>query len=330
MKTKPKPFCKLDSIIEFLDSFNEIPSPTEGEEHLIKHVTVLANNNNIPVQTITRKPYLKVPPILVGNPDSAFILVTHCDRVTKDLKDKKVRPLSEISPSLIFNNLNGNYEGKLDNTVSLAVCLYLMFELKPKNTSLLITTAEELPLNVENPPAGNLHTKGGRGFISYLMDNTQKIKRRNFICIDVRPLDKGDVYIKPNDPMELGDGLVLRLEEHRSVNGIDRCIVKADDLLVDKIRDCAANNNVTLIDFHGPKGTTEIGRGWEMFLKPIPFPKRDYHVAWIQPPIMDYHTTNEKMSGNDIVSLCKIIHCLISTFENKSIGAIHPHKRTLI
>lgn len=315
MKTPVKQFCKQDSIIEFINSLNEIPSPTDGEEKLIEHIIELVTGHNIPITLITPKPYLGVRPILVGNPDSKYILVTHCDRVIKDKKDNKVRPLCEISPPLNYNDLNSMFEGKLDNTVSLAVCLLLMFEIKPKNTSLLITTAEELPL-IENLPAGNLHTKGGRGFISYLMDNTQKIKCKSFICIDVRPLDKGDVFIKPNDQMDLGDGLVLRLEEHRSANGIDRCIVKADDFLVDKIRDCAANNNVTLVDFHGPKGTTEIGRGWEMFLEPIPFPQADYHVAWIQPPIRDYHTTHEKMSGNDIVSLCKVIHCLISTFDN--------------
>jgi hypothetical protein len=309
-------FCKLDSIIEFINSLNEIPSPTDREEDLLEHITELVNAINIPIQTITRKPYLNVPPVLVGNPDSKYILVTHCDRVIKDKKDKKVRPLSEISPPVSFNYINGTLEGKLDNTVSLAVCLYLMLERKPKNTSLLITTAEELSLNIENPPSGNLHKKGGRGFISFLQDNIDLLKWKQFICVDVRPVDRGGgVWFQAlNRRMNIGDGLVLRLEEHRPLIGR---ILNADNELVDQIRTCATEQNVNLIDFTGPEGTTELGRGWEKLLhrKDIDFPRPDYHIAWVQPPIRDYHTSHEKMSGNDVVSLCKVIHCLISTFE---------------
>jgi len=318
--------CDLDSIINDINILNRISSPTDGEGDLIKYITGLAIAQDIHVvETFNPESYLeylKEPPILIGNPDAKYILVTHCDRVVRDLTSNKIKPLCYGTPKL--ENNNGILTGKLDNSVSLAVCLSIILKLKPLNTSLLITTAEELPLQNLNPPLHNdlnLHSKGGRGFISYLdylkyNNQEKKIKEKGFICIDVRPLHNEDVFKTPGNLMALGDGLVLRLEEHRKVNRIYKRILNADLNLVNIIRGCAADNNVTLVDFRGPKGTTEVGRGWEMFLKKIHFPPEDYHVFWIQPPITNYHTLHEQMSGNDIIALYQIMKCLIVFNEN--------------
>lgn len=303
MKNQLDDFCTLDAIVKFIDDLNQIPSPTDGEGNLLEYITGLVNGH-LSIHSITPKSYLTVPPILVGNPDSKYILVAHCDRVQEN-----------SAPLNVWSNNIRNVEGKLDNTVSLAVCLRLVLELKPKNTCLLITTSEESALIPQVVGGNPLQRTGGRGFISYLEDHLPQIKNKYFICVDVRPLDKGDVYILPSNPMNLGEGLVLRLEEHRIVSGNDICIVKADNSLVKLIRDCAARNNVTLVDFYGPRGISEIGRGWEALLNPNHVPQVDYHVAWIQPPMRDYHTIHEKMSGNDIVDLCKVIQCLIESFE---------------
>ena len=297
--------CDLNSIINFTNCLNHIPSPTDGEDDLIMHITGLANEQNIPVQTITKKPYLEFPPILIGDPDAKFILVTHCDR-----KQENPAPLTE------FNDAIKKLEGKLDNTISLAICLSLIMKIKPLNTSLLITTSEEGPLNPQVPNAGYLQKTGGRGLISFLEHNNQHIKDKFFICVDVRPLDNNNVFLEAGVPMQLGDGLVLRVNEIRKeVN------ISADPELLYTIRDCAIRNNINLVRYDcnqliGQRtGITELGRGWERLLNRLEFPEKDYHIAWLQPPILNYHTTHEQMSGKDIVSLSKVIKCFIESFE---------------
>lgn len=308
MKNQLDQFCQLDSIVDLINSLNLVPSPTDGEERLVDYITGLVRAENMPVQTITPRQYLRVPPVWVGIPNAKYVLVTHCDRVIKD-KNNKVKPLNEPSPPLIFNNTEGTLDGKLDNTVSLAVCLLLMLEIQPKNTTLLITTGEEGRLEPPIYNVGPLQNTGGRGLISYLEDNIRHIKEKYFICVDVRPLDKGDVFIAPNNLMKIGDGLVLRLSEIRAnVN------LNADPTLLNAIRDCSNNTRTNLVEYRG-RGITELGRGWEKVLQPDGYPVQNYHVAWVQPPITQYHTKHEQMSGKDIVDLCKVIKCLIGSFE---------------
>ncbi len=292
--------CNLNAIVNIINSLNLIPSPTDGEGNLIMHITGLANRQNIPVQTITPKPYLRVPPILIGEPDAKYIFVTHCDRVQEN-----------SNPLKVWDNNVLNVEGKLDNTVSLAVCLQLMLAIKPTNTSLLITTSEERRLNPQIEGGDPLQLQGGRGFISFLQDNYHNIQDKHFICIDVRPLDRGGV-LKTGEIkkyINLGDGLVLRTREDR--NNVD---ISADINLVNTIKQCALHNNITLTEFSGD-GITELGRGWEKVLKPRGFAPEDYHISWLQPPLTHYHTPHEQMSGKDIVNLCKVIKCLIESFE---------------
>lgn len=319
MTTKKNQICLLDNIINDVNNLNAIASPTDAEEKLIDFIVGRLQGVGISYHRISPRPYLRVPPLLIGNPDAKYVLVTHCDRVIK-INDK-VEPLHETSQPIIFNDFDSTLIGKLDNTVSLSICLKLMYETLPKNTSLLVTTAEECGLrNISEDEKLLLkndkkHQKGGRGLISYLEDNVKDIEKKKFICVDVRPLDNGNVFINPGIPMQLGDGLVLRLEEHRKKNGKYDLILEADQELVGQIRTCAANINVSLIDFHGPKGTTELGRGWEKLLQPKNISSSDYQVAWIQPPIEHYHTTHEQMSSNDVINLCKMINCLINKFE---------------
>ena len=297
--------CELNSIIHLINNLNFISSPTDGEGDLIKHIASLAVAQNISVQTIKPKPYLKVAPILIGAPDAKFILVTHCDR-----KQENPAPLTE------FNDAIKKLEGKLDNTISLAICLSLIMKIKPLNTSLLITTSEEGQLNPPVPNAGYLQGTGGRGLISFLEHNKQHIKDKFFICVDVRPLDNNSIFLETGVQMQLGDGLVLRINEIR--NGVN---ISADPELLYTIRDCAIRNNINLVRYdcnrlNGQRtGITELGRGWERLLNRLGFPITDYHIAWLQPPILKYHTKHEQMSGKDIVALCKVIKCLIETFE---------------
>ena len=292
--------CDLNSIIKFINSLNLIPSPTDGEGDLIMHITRLANAQNIPVQNITAKPYLRVPPILIGEPDAKYILVTHCDRVQEN-----------ANPLNVWNNNIRNIEGKLDNTVSLAICLMLILEMKPKNTSLLITTSEESKLKPQMRGGNLLQGQGCRGFISFLEDNLENIHNENFICVDVRPLDRGGVLRtgETKKYINLGDGLVLRTREVR-----DNVDISADTNLLNILKQCAINNNISITEFSGG-GITELGRGWEKVLQPNGFIKADFHIAWLQPPLTHYHTAHEQMSGNDIIDLCKVIRWLINAFE---------------
>lgn len=308
--------CDFDSIIALVNELNKIPSPTDGEEKLIEYIAGLASEMHIPVQTISEKPYVRVAPILIGNPNAKYILVTHCDRVVRYNAGGGLVPLMEPSPPIDFNAVNNTLTGKLDNTVSLAVCLKLLLELNMENTGLLVTTAEEkrLELAVGEALAGEFHTTGGRGFCSYLQYYLSQIKHKQFICVDVRRVDDEAGVWNPAESrrMILGDGLVLRLEEHRQHTGR---ILSADTVLVNHIRGCTGEQNVNLVDFYGPAGTTELGRGWEKVLQRAGFAEEDYHVAWIQPPITHYHTAHEQMSGTDILHLCWLIRCLIQKFE---------------
>lgn len=297
--------CDLKEIIYFINQINQIPSPTDDENKLIDHISKLCANNGIRVTPISQKPFLRVAPILIGNPDAKYIFVTHCDRVQEN-----------PNPLNVWNNNIQNVEGKLDNVVSLAVCLKLMLALKPQNTALLITTSEEGPLNPQIIGGNALQQTGGRGFISYLKDNLQFVQDKNYICVDVRPLDRGGVLKTGENKkyINLGDGLVLRTRELRVKENVD---ISADLHLVNTIKKCALQNYITLTDFIGG-GITELGRGWEKVLQPNGFLKQNYHIAWVQPPLTHYHTQREQMSGNDIVDLCKVVKCLSETFEHIS------------
>lgn len=289
------------TVIEWINELNIIPSPTDGENQLLEKIIHAAEDGGLPVLSITEKPFLKVPPVLIGNPDSKYILITHFDRVQEN-----------ANPLYVCNNSIRTVEGKLDNTVSLAICLKLMIELKPQNTNLLITTGEENKLDAAiicNDPLGNT---GGRGFISYLLDILLLVRDKYFIDIDVRPLDRGGV-LKQGETrkyLNLGEGLVIRTDENR-----DKLDIHADEHLLATIRHCAAENHVTLTDYAGP-GITELGRGWEKVLQPAGYAKEDYHITWIQPPITHYHTPFEQMSGNDIELLIKLVRALILEIED--------------
>lgn len=303
MAEDPKTCCNWSDLVKLINTLNHTPSPTDGEEELITLISGLLEAQGIRHQRIAHQPYLNVPPLLVGNLDAKYILVTHCDRVQENPK-----------PLTICNNSIKTVEGKLDNTVSLAVCLHLFMCLKPKNTSLLITTAEEGRLRPPIALAEDLQNTGGRGFISYLGENVQQIKDKYFICVDVRPLDRGGVLKtgETNKYLNLGDGLVLRTSEVRR-----NLALYADTHILNTIKACAIENHVRLTEFAGA-GITELGRGWERVLNETPgFPQSDYRVAWLQPPITHYHTMHEQMAGIDILSLCKVIKCLIATFEQK-------------
>jgi len=300
MNPQTHQFCNLDSIIEFINSLNKIQAPTDHEEMLINHIIGLLREQYFPFVEITPKLYLNVPPLLVGNPESRYIIVTHCDR-----KQENSSPLS------VYNTSIRTVEGKLDNTVSLAVCLKLLLEMKPKNTSLLITTSEESKLFPQVEGLTNLQETGGRGFISFLEDYQKYLKDKYFICVDVRPLDRGRVRFKSTKRyMNLGDGLVLRTKEKRG----NTVLINANQVLLNTIKACANRNNINLVEYEG-SGITELGRGWERMLKPKDCLQDDYKIAWVQPPITHYHTKNEQMSYNDILSLSKIVQCLIATFD---------------
>jgi putative aminopeptidase FrvX len=301
---KPLNMCYLEAILEFINKLNQIPSPTDGEEKLIEYITRLCKDESVAVKSIMPKSFLKVAPILIGNPDAKYIFVTHCDRVQEN-----------ANPLKVWNNNIQNVEGKLDNAVSLAVCLKLVLALKPQNSALLITTSEEGKLNPQIVGADPLQKTGGRGFISYLIDNLQFVKDKYFICLDVRPLDRGGV-LKTGEKkkyINLGDGLVLRTSEER-----ENVSISADTILLNIIKQCALHNDINLTEFAG-SGITELGRGFERVLQPIGYPRHDYHIAWVQPPLTHYHTQFEQMSGNDIIDLCKVVKRLCEIFENFSV-----------
>jgi hypothetical protein len=302
METQQYQSCQVAALINDINSLNSIASPTDGEEHFIEYIANLIQDAGIHFERITPKQYLKVSPLLIGNPNAKYILVAHCDRY---IDTENPEPLA------VCNNFIKTVEGKLDNTVSLSVCVKLMMELKPQNTSLLVTTGEEGRRIPQIPGGDPLQRQGGRGFISYLQDNYALIQDKYFICIDVRPLDRGGVLKKGKTKkfINLGDGLVLRTREVR-----DNVDISTDIHLLNTVKQCALHNNITLTEFSGA-GITELGRGWEKVLQPNGYPVQNYHVAWVQPPITQYHTKHEQMSGNDIVDLCKVIYCLIESFE---------------
>lgn len=292
-------FSCNSSVFENINYLNSIPSPTDQEQDLLIRIEKILKDNDIMTNRIEPKPFLNVSPVLVGNLDAKNIFVVHCDRI------------QENPEPLHFNGSQSQFaNGKLDNTVSLSVCLHLFLASKPQKSSLLITTSEEGKYSNTTEDLGPIAQKGGRGFISFLKDYRFKIRNSNFICVDVRPINKNDVYISPGNLMKLGDGLVLRTREKRG-----KVNLLADLNLLDFIRNCMKENDVNFVEFDGG-GTTELGRGWEMELFPTGFPQNDFHVAWIQPPISDYHTTHEKMAKNDILSLFKVIENLISKFED--------------
>ncbi len=292
-----------EELKNFIKGLNSIPSLTDKEERLIECISQWCKAHELPTQRCGNRKLAKVAPLYIGDPDAKYVFVTHCDRTVENKK------LTEPG--------NEEIQGKLDNTASLALCLILFrrYLHKALDIALLITTAEERADN----------QKGGRGFIDYLdfaknnyaQDFESFMDKKRFICIDVRPLDKNGVLKADRSPMNLGDGIVLRLKEARE----NRVILEADPSLIAIIRQCANATRETLVDFGGeviPKGITELGRGWEKYLEKERLSPCKYHIAWIQPPIRNCETENERMSFRDLSSLWNILEYFVLHWKSRA------------
>jgi hypothetical protein len=295
----------LAEIASIINDLNSIPSPTDGEGRLIQHIIdKYVRPGGLDYCRGEGADYLAEPYLLIGDKEAKYLLVTHCDRVNENtrlefdyLRYVNGRPVNE----------ERKLTGKLDNSSCLAVGLYFMLTrqaIPGSDVALLVTTSEE------GPPQGRAlaatFPHGGRGFIHFLDNNRSAISRHCFICLDVRPIPMEELPL-----VQLGSGLVLRLAEYRG----GQHLVNADPDLLTLLKGCAQQNGIRTTDFEGTRGITEIGRGYE-FIRDHGLPGLDYRVAWIQPPIEDYHTTNERMSGTDLVRLYNILMCINERVSN--------------
>ena len=270
--------CNIDETLELASTLNTIPSPTDEESSLLAAIEIYARALSYPTHRLGRRNWAKEKQLLIGSKEAELTLVVHADRVNEN-----PQPLSPDGKGII--------RGKLDNTISLAAALVaLKRKGTHERTSILVTTAEE----TRKPK------HGGRGFIDYLEEMslqltgafTKELSKRLYVAVDVRPLDKNDVMDESGRPIELGDGLVLRLEETKSK-------VVADEVISDHLRKVTSSGDVTVFDFKGG-GRTELGRGWISFLEPRKVDKRAYRIGWLQLPVRDCHKVVEKTHVDDV------------------------------
>ena len=270
--------CNIDETLELASTLNTIPSPTDEECILLAAIEIYARALDSQTKRLGRRNWAAEKQLLIGSEQAALTLVVHADRVSEN-------------PQRLLPDDKGVIRGKLDNTISLAAALVALKRSgKTNNVSILVTTAEE----TRKPK------HGGRGFIDYLEEMSLHLKedfanelaKHVYVAVDVRPLDKNDVLDESGLPIELGDGLVLRLEETKSK-------VSADEIISNHIRQVASKGNVVLFDFKGG-GRTELGRSWISFLEPRKLDKSAYRIAWLQLPVRDCHKVVERTHIDDL------------------------------
>ena len=270
--------CDIDETLELASTLNTIPSPTDEESTLLAAIEIYARALDCPTRRVGQRNWASEKQLLIGSEKAAVTLVVHADRVSEN-------------PQRLIPDDKGVIRGKLDNTISLAAALVALKRCsRASNVSILVTTAEE----TRKPK------HGGRGFIDYLEEMSLNLKedfanelaKHIYVAVDVRPLDKNDVVDDSGHPIELGDGLVLRLEETKSK-------VSADETISNHIRQVASKGNVVLFDFKGG-GRTELGRSWISFLEPRQFKKSAYRIGWLQLPVRDCHKLVERTHVDDL------------------------------
>ncbi len=290
----------LKQILDFCDILNEIPSETDKEDRLLGYIAELLLNKGLPITWIeTDHRFCSQRQLWVGNPKADVVFVTHCDRAYTTYPEDGQGPINEEGDILI---------GKFDNTISLAVALLQIIDKYPqnyKNFAVLITTSEESGRKTR-------HGHGGRGFCEFLyqlisseLPHFGALDSYLFICLDVRPIKGGDRYYPGNRSLRLGNGLVLRTLEAR----LD---LVANEDFVNTVLDIS--ENVPLNIFRGG-GITEIGRGYEKVILRNNISKERYKIAWIQLPIDNYHTTQEKIKKEDVVSYIRLLELVIKNFD---------------
>ncbi len=270
--------CDVNETLHLASTLNSIPAATDEEANLLAAVEMYAMALGCPATRRGKQKWAKEKQLFVGDECAALTLVVHADRVNEN--PQRLKPDKE-----------GIIHGKLDNSISLAASLVALKRAKGNSHfSLLVTTAEE----TRKPK------HGGRGFIDYLEalakvqseDFAAFLAKHRFVAVDVRPLDKNDVLDGEGKPVELGDGLVLRLEETKSN-------IKANSGIADHLRQVAERGDVVLFDFKGG-GRTELGRSWQCFLEPNDVDREDYKVGWLQLPVRDCHKIVERSHIDDL------------------------------
>jgi len=297
----------LDEVLALTDGLNGIPAPTDGEGDLLRRIERELAGTGLPVRTVGSSAWTAVPSLWVGDDGATTVLVVHGDRINED-------------GAALAKAGSGVLRGKCDNTPSLAVAVAAMRRAalcgRRPAVALLVTTAEESrPAPKADGPSVDeqgrpLH--GGRGFIGFLEVRrstlgsrfVEWLRGRRFLCIDVRPLDKGDTKHPDGRPVELGEGLVVRLREE--ISDLD-----ADETMVRHLRDLAAAGGVEVVDFRGG-GRTEVGRAWHSLLKGAGVRRDVYRAGWLQMPIRDYHTPGERMHEDDVRRLQWMVEGLVA------------------
>ena len=292
---------KLELYIDLLKDINNIPAPTDGETKLLEYLKDLCNIKNIPFQTVGTGLFNNIPSLLTGK-ESNHILVIHSDRVSEN------RNLTIEKENLI---------GKLDNSLSLSVCLQqILNDPLNFNLSILITTSEEGP-----DKHGNFD-HGGRGFCDYLTDILTKlgideISKKYFYCIDTRPLNDYDYYEDVNGEKKSFNeilGLVIRTSE--------RNMLFVNSQLKKLIIDIANENNIPIFYFpynnEFGSGITELGRGWGKVLSKEMINSENYKISWIQIPVLNNHSINESTRISNIIYLFELLEKLNKKIINIS------------